>query len=106
MDRLRKALGGGDDDENRLPEHEYKDPNTVGGGMTSAGGTAVDRGTSQIDPSSEDSRAEPGEIAADADARDATDATATPGDLFGGRAEDTGLDDDNDKVVPPQARPI
>jgi hypothetical protein len=107
MDRLRRALGG-DDDENRLPEHEYKEPDTVGGGVMGAGGTAVDRGTSQMEPSDEDSRAEPGEIAADRDAADAYDPVASVGDLFPGRAENSGIDDadevDEEQIQGP-ARP-
>jgi hypothetical protein len=32
-----------------LPEHEYDDPNTVGGGIMSQGGTSTDRGTGLAD---------------------------------------------------------
>jgi hypothetical protein len=107
MDRERDQIGG--DDENRLPEHEYKDPNTVGAGVMSTGGTAVERGTSQIDPSGEDSRAEPGEIAADTDAADAYAGVATPGDLLRDRDDDAPtleeIEDVDEGKIPPQAPP-
>jgi hypothetical protein len=106
MDRLRDVLGGGDDDENRLPEHEYNDPNNVGGGVMSSGGTAVDRGTTQMEPSSEDDFA-----GGQSDIQHQTgrepDETRI-GDLFGGRAENTGMDDYDEADaggIPPQARP-
>ncbi|HEY0442690.1 MAG TPA: hypothetical protein VGC90_00555 [Candidatus Limnocylindrales bacterium] len=40
-----------DDDSAKqgLPEHEYDDPNTVGAGVMSQGGTSTDRGTGAVD---------------------------------------------------------
>ena len=105
VDRLRDLLGGDDDEQNRLPEHEYNDPNTVGAGVMGAGGTAVDRGTGQIDPSNEDDFG--GGVNDDMNRRSEVNADEVDaGDLFGGRSETTGLDDDNDEVVPPQARTL
>lgn len=105
MDRLRDVLGGGDD-ENRLPDHEYNDPNTVGAGVMSSGGTAADRGTTQMDPSGEDDFAGGQGDLQDQTGRDADETKI--GDLFGGRAENTGLDDSgelDEGGMPPQARP-
>ena len=106
MDRLRDVLGGGDDDENRLPDHEYNDPNSLGGGVMSSGGTATDRGTTQMEPSSEDDFAGGQSDLQHQTGRDADETNV--GDLFGGRADNTGLDDadevDEDRM-PPQARP-
>jgi hypothetical protein len=44
-----------------LPEHERDDPRTIGGGIASAGGTSIDRGTGTLD-----GRAENEELADDA----------------------------------------
>ena len=37
-----------DTDEDTLPEHERRDDRTVGGGLMSQGGTAIDRGTGTL----------------------------------------------------------
>jgi hypothetical protein len=37
-----------DDDEDRLPAHEIDEDETVGGGVLSQGGTAIDRGTGTL----------------------------------------------------------
>ncbi len=105
MDRLRDILGGGDD-ENRLPEHEVDDPNSVGAGVMSSGGTAVDRGTTQLDPSGEDDFAGGATDMQRETGRDPDETNV--GDLFGGRSENTGLEDSDELDeggLPPQARP-
>lgn len=38
-----------DDEGDGLPEHEHDDDRSIGGGVMSAGGTAVDRGTGTLD---------------------------------------------------------
>lgn len=42
------GLGGPDDDDNDMPEHEEDPDDTVGGGVMSEGGTAIDRGTGTL----------------------------------------------------------
>lgn len=96
MERVQDQMGGGDEDAGRLPDHEYREDNTVGGGVMSSGGTAIERGTTQSTASDEDSTAEPGEVTADREAQDAYDPVATPADLFGGRADNDGIDDVDD----------
>jgi hypothetical protein len=75
----------------------------------SSGGTAVERGTSQIDPSAEDSQAEPGEIMADRDAADASAGVATPGGLLDDRDDEMPtleeVGDVDEGKIPPHARP-
>ena len=53
-DQARAGIGGHGDDEDRLPEHETRDENTVGGGLMSEGGTAVDRGTGTLSGEAQD----------------------------------------------------
>jgi hypothetical protein len=38
----------GDDDQGGLPRHEIDEDETVGGGVMSQGGTAIDRGTGTL----------------------------------------------------------
>jgi len=78
--------------EDQLPEHEIDDTRSVGGGMMSSGGTAVDRGTGTLSGS------------AAGEAGDASDAGASGGDESGRWSEDTdplsGPDDEPEETVP------
>src|SRR5688500_7226191 len=93
MERAQDQMGGGDEDAGRLPDHEYRKDESVGGGVMSAGGTAVERGTTQSVPSGEDVTDERGEVTSDRDASDAYDPVATPLDVLDDREEDTGIED-------------
>jgi hypothetical protein len=42
-----------DPDESKLPDHEIDEDATIGGGILSEGGTAIDRGTGTLDGQAE-----------------------------------------------------
>ncbi len=48
-DTFSPPFGGDSEDERPLPDHEYDENESVGGGVLGAGGTATDRGTGTLE---------------------------------------------------------
>jgi hypothetical protein len=54
LDDQARAGIGGPDDGNSMPAHEIDEDDSVGGGVMSQGGTAIDRGTGSISGQAQD----------------------------------------------------
>ncbi len=48
-DIFSPPFGGDSEDERPLPDHEYDENESVGGGVLGSGGTATDRGTGTLE---------------------------------------------------------